>query len=312
MYQEINQQMEEAQQQIFRRKKLGAILEELQRQRSELEHKLEECLTVLKKEQGDVDKLEHQSLSHLFYSVLGRLGEQVEKEQREALAAKLKYDQAVSERTEVDARIRELEEEFVQYKDCQRVYDSLYEKKKAHMVDSHSQTGEQILMLTEQAKAVAFNQKEITEAIRAGEAVCSHIDSALNSLESAEGWGTWDLLGGGLVSDLMKHSHIDDAKEKADMIQRKLSQFRTELADVRIQNDIHFETNGFGKFADFFFDGLIADWCMQSHIADSKESIQNVRRQVEAVLVKLNSMKNLEDNHNKELQRRINELIIKA
>ncbi len=312
MYQEINQQMEEAQQQIFRRKKLNAMLEELRRQRTDLDHKIEEYSTVLKKEQEDVEQLEQQSLSHLFYSVLGKLGEKVEKEQREALAAKLKYDQAVSERSEVDLRIRELGEEFVQYSDCQRVYDSLYEKKREHMINSHSQTGEQILILTEQAKAAALNLQEITEAIRAGEAVCTQIDDTLNSLESAEGWGTWDLLGGGLVSDLMKHSHIDDAKAKADEIQRRLSQFRTELADVRIQNDIHFETDGFGKFADFFFDGLIADWCMQSRIADSKESILNVRRQVDSVLVKLSGMKSTEENHIKELQRKINELIINA
>ena len=37
-------------------------------------------------------------------------------------------------------------------------------------------------------------------------------DNALKNLNSAEGWGTWDLLGGGLISDLAKHSHIDDAK----------------------------------------------------------------------------------------------------
>ena len=42
------------------------------------------------------------------------------------------------------------------------------------------------------------------------------LDSVLSSLESAEGWGTWDLLGGGLISDLAKHSHIDDAKVEAE------------------------------------------------------------------------------------------------
>jgi DNA repair exonuclease SbcCD ATPase subunit len=312
MYQEMNQQLEEAQQKVFRRNKLSAMLKELREQQRVLVDRVEELKSLLEKENEDVDNLEAKSLTHLFYSVLGKLGEQVEKERREALAAKLKYDQAVNELEQLRHQIKLLEEEFVEYRDSQRIYDSLFEKKKEHMLNSHSSTGEQILQLTEELNRAKNNQSEIDEAIRAGEAVCSHIDSALNSLDSAEGWGTWDLLGGGLVSDLMKHSHIDEAKGEADVIQSKLSQFRAELADVRIQNDIHFETDGFGKFADFFFDGLIADWCMQSRITESKDSFENVRSQVNSVLAKLSSMKNIEKEHVEGLLRKINQMIISA
>ena len=312
MYQEMNQQLEEAQQKVFRRNKLSAMLKELREQQRVLVDRVEELKTLLEKENEDVDKLEAKNLTHLFYSVLGKLGEQVEKERREALAAKLKYEQAVNELEQLRHQIKLLEEEFVEYRDSQRIYDSLFEKKKEHMLNSHSSTGEQILQLTEELNRAKNNQSEIDEAIRAGEAVSSHIDSALKSLDSAEGWGTWDLLGGGLVSDLMKHSHIDEAKGEADVIQRKLSQFRAELADVRIQNDIHFETDGFGKFADFFFDGLIADWCMQSRITESKDSFENVRSQVNSVLAKLSSMKNREKEHIEGLLRRINQMIISA
>lgn len=312
MYQELNQQMEAAQQQIFRRKKLSAMLEELQRQQQELMIRIDELKNTLNKENEDVDKLEHQSISHLFFSVLGKLGEQVEKERMEALAAKLKYDQAVVEMEQLRGRIGLLDEEFARYRDCQRTYDALYEKKKEHMINSHSQTGEQILQMTEEMSRSKNNINEIEEAIQAGNEVLRHIDKALGSLDSAEGWGTWDLLGGGLMSDLMKHSHIDDAKGEADQIQSNLSQFRAELADVRIQNEIHFETDGFGKFADFFFDGLIADWCMQSRITDSKSSIENVKQQVETVLSKLSNMKIIEDVHQKEILGKINMMIINA
>jgi DNA repair exonuclease SbcCD ATPase subunit len=312
MYQEINQQLEEAQQKIFRRNKLSAMLEELRRQQKDLAKREMELKDILVKENEDVDKLEAKSLTHLFYSMLGKLGEQAEKEQREALAAKLKYDQAVNELEQLEQQIKLLEVEFAEYRDSQRTYDSLFAKKKEHMLNSHSSTADQILQLTEELGRAKNNQSEIDEAIRAGEAVCSHLDSALTSLDSAEGWGTWDLLGGGLVSDMMKHSHIDEAKNEADEIQRMLSQFRAELADVRIQNDIHFETDGFGKFADFFFDGLIADWCMQSRITESKDSFESVKSQVDSVLAKLISMKSMEKDHIEGLLKKINEMIINA
>ncbi len=312
MYQEINQQLEEAQQRIFRRNKLSSMLNELQGQQKELTKKMEELKNTLEQEMKDVDQLETKSLTHLFYSVLGKLGEQVEKERREALAAKLKYDQSVIELEQLEHQIKLLEEEFFEYKDSQRNYDSLFEKKKQHMLNSHSSTGDQILLLTEELGKAKNNLWEIDEAIRAGEDVSSHIDSAIKSLDSAEGWGTWDLLGGGLVSDLMKHSHIDEAKGEAEVIQRKLSQFRTELADVRIQNDIQIETDGFGKFADFFFDGIIADWCMQSRINESKGSFESVKLQVDRVLTKLGSMKMAEKDHIEGLLKKINTMIINA
>ena len=126
--------------------------------------------------------------------------------------------------------------------------------------------------------------------------------TTLQSLNSAEGWGTWDLLGGGLISDLAKHSHIDDAKLAADRVQAELSNFRSELADVRIQNNIHFEMDGFAKFADFFFDGLIADWCMQSRIEETQSSVRGVENQVTEVLRRLNSMERKTTEQIKELE----------
>ncbi len=240
MYQEINQQIEEARQKVFRRDKLNAMLNELRSQKKELENRVVELKSTLDQENEDVEKLEEKGLTHVFYSMLGKLGEQVEKERKEALAARLKYDQAVNELEQLDHQLKLLEEEFQEYKDSQRTYDNLFAKKKEHMLNSHSDTAEQILQLTEELGRAKNNQSEIDEAIRAGEAVCSHIENALNSLDSAKGWGTWDMLGGGLVSDLMKHSHIDEAKGEAEVIQRMLSRFRAELADVRIQNEIHF------------------------------------------------------------------------
>ena len=312
MYEEINQQLEELQEQLFRQQKLRSMIEELKKQRIVLDDKVKEYKSILDKENEDVNKLEGKSLAHLFYLVLGKMGEQVEKERREALAAKLKYDQAVSELEQLNSRIRQLEKELSDYRNCKRLYDSLYERKKQLIMDSGSATAQQVMELQHQKRVSENNRKEIKEAISAGNRVDRQIDKALNSLNSAKSWGTWDLLGGGLISDLAKHSHIDDAKLAADEVQQELSNFRTELADVRIRNDIRFEMDGFGKFADFFFDGLIADWCMQSRITESQGSFENVRRQVSSVLAKLSSMKNAEKSHIEGLQRKINEMIIRA
>ena len=39
--------------------------------------------------------------------------------------------------------------------------------------------------------------------------------------------------------------------------------------------EIHIRVDGFLTFADFFFDGLIADWLVQSRLKEAREEIDN-------------------------------------
>jgi hypothetical protein len=111
---------------------------------------------------------------------------------------------------------------------------------------------------------------------------------------------------------MMKHSHIDDAKFEVEKVQIALNSFRTELADVKINSSVHIDTDGFGKFADFFFDGLIADWCMQSRIHDSQASVSNVKSDVQSVIHRLENMEQQLTNHVSEQDNEINSFIKNA
>ena len=64
--------------------------------------------------------------------------------------------------------------------------------------------------------------KEINEAISAGQIAEYLSERILDSLNSAENWGTWDLIGGGLVADLAKHSHLDTAQDMVEDLQIQL------------------------------------------------------------------------------------------
>ena len=100
------------------------------------------------------------------------------------------------------------------------------------------------------------------EALIAGNAALSCADQILFQLNSAEGWGTWDLVGGGLLSDLAKHSHLDQAQASVETLQSQLRRFKTELADVTINADIQVSIDGFLRVADYSFDGIFADWAV--------------------------------------------------
>jgi hypothetical protein len=280
--------------------------------KNDLEGKEEQLKVVLDKEDLDVKKLEGISLTHLFHSAFGNLEENLNKERQEALAAQLKYDQAVNDLKHIEDEILRLSMEKDQYKESPEKYRQLLSMKKTMLLAQQGGAGNQILEITYQINNINNQNREISEAIAAGKNALHHLYRASKSLDSAEDWGTWDMFGGGLMTDMIKHSHIDDAKSEVENTQKALVNFRTELADIKINSDIRINIDGFSKFADFFFDGLIADWCMQSRIQESSQSVQHVIDQVESVLDKLKIMQDVCMEQMGQLERNMNELITNA
>ena len=308
----INEKIRLAQQGIARLHKIDAMLQDLQNEQSQLGLKVAGLKAALEKENYDVVKLEDRRIASVFYSLFGKLEEHLEKEQEEALAAKLKYDQAIRDLENIKDQISKLSMERLNYVNCQRDFDTLFAYKKEQIMKDGGKSAQRILELSTQISSGKINLKEIKEAISAGKEALASLDRIQSSLDHAEGWGTWDLLGGGLISDLAKHSHIDDAKEETENAQRLLRQFHAELADVRIYSDIHIETGGFAKFADFFFDGLISDWFMQSKINQSQESVFRVQGQVHDTVHRLESMESQVESNIEKMEAETESLIITA
>ena len=128
------------------------------------------------------------------------------------------------------------------------------------------------------------------EAINAGKTALHTVNEVLETLDNAEGWSTWDVMGGGLMADLAKYEELDDAQEQIEQLQVELRRFKTELADVEITADLQVTVDSFLKFADFFFDGLFADWAVLDHINQAQSRVENTKGQIKRVLALLKKM----------------------
>lgn len=132
-------------------------------------------------------------------------------------------------------------------------------------------------------------QRELREAIAAGEEVLYHLGAVSKSLDSASNWGIWDMLGGGLFVTWAKHSRLNDAKEQVRKAEAACRIFARELKDVQMQLDANLELDGFLKFADFFFDGFFADIMVQSRIGSMRDDVRRQRAYIERTLQTLRS-----------------------
>lgn len=130
-------------------------------------------------------------------------------------------------------------------------------------------------------------ERELREAKLAGQQALDYLNRAADSLQSAGNWGIVDMLGGGLISTFVKHSKMNDAEELVQQARSALKRFQKELMDVENVEEFHIETGDFLTFADYFFDGIIADWLVQSRIKEARTQVENARQKVTYIMEQL-------------------------
>lgn len=72
----------------------------------------------------------------------------------------------------------------------------------------------------------------------------------------------------------MKHSRIKEAEALLEQAKTELQLFQRELNDVGEALHLQIEIGDFLTFADFFLDGFITDYLVQSKISDAREDIE--------------------------------------
>ena len=133
------------------------------------------------------------------------------------------------------------------------------------------------------------NVKEIREAIAAANRSLDSLERVEKSLSGARNLGLWDMFGGGVFVSMMKPSRLDEAKMQMEEARYYLQQLQKELRDIDVPADIRVDVNGFLTFADFFFDGIIADWLVQSRISEARDQVSTAKARVLEILADLHS-----------------------
>jgi DNA repair exonuclease SbcCD ATPase subunit len=258
------------------------IARRLERCRQELDmerKRLSELQAIMDREEEDVARLEGLGLANLFYTILGDKPAKVDKERQEFLIAKLRRDEAAASVKALQNDIEALASELAKAGRPEDDLRKLMEAKGRLLRERGGPQAEALLELDEKKGRLEAERKEILEALEAGRKVLAGLEEVLRSLESAQGWGVWDMIGGGLLATAAKHSYLDKARDQVHEVQSLMRRFRRELADIGSFTE-DASIGGFERFADYFFDGLFVDWMVQSKI---NTSVDRTREQLARV-----------------------------
>src|SRR5574344_450276 len=132
--------------------------------------------------------------------------------------------------------------------------------------------------------------KEINDARSIVDQLLPLLDQAEGKFKSARNWGVVDLLGGGFLTDLIKHSQINSASNIMNEISNLLTNLQRELRDISIPTNYRMSLGGFSTFADFVFDGTLADAWMESKIVSSLDQVRQLKQRITTLKTRLDDM----------------------
>ena len=281
------EQLKDLQQKYYQKGHLEHLVADLEQQFEDLKKKVFLYEARMNQEQADVDKLEGRSLSAFFAGLRGNKEERLDKERQEARAARVKYDMAVLERNQVEDDLRRRKEELADLETIPAQREAILTQWAQDVKAMGGPAGKAVLDLEERVAWCEEQRREIREALAAGQESLTAADDILESLGTADDWGTMDLFGGGLLSSMFKHEAIDEAQGKVEGLQLALRRFKTELVDVSVDADLTFTMDGSTQFFDVFFDNIFTDWAVQDEINRSQERVRQVKSEIQMVQEKL-------------------------
>ncbi len=124
------------------------------------------------------------------------------------------------------------------------------------------------------------NEVQISEALNLTQQLIVEVESAERSLSSARNWGFFDILGGGFLVDLIKHSKLNQASVTMDRVNYLMQKLQHCLGSIQMPGDYTMTVGSFATFADFLFDGAIADIYMTSKIMSSLEEVRKLKNRL--------------------------------
>lgn len=263
-------------------KKAGSRLKEIDPEIARLRNELQPLELNMQKEFEDIEALEKLGMKTLFYKVLGSQQDQLEKERQDYLQASLKYDQVRKSLELLEFERNILIKKVGGLPAIEQRLNELSAQQEKEILNMSGNASLEIKKIYSQIEAQQRMKIDISEAMKAGTKSLECIDAVVAGLQQAHNWGQWDMSGRNPMSNHLKYTAIDKAKDWAYEANRQLKVFEKELMDVyhNIPNDFRLQLDSFNRFIDVFFDNLITDWIIQQKIYNALNNTLNIRDKV--------------------------------
>ncbi len=255
----------------------------------------------------DVENIKRDSLANSLRKFFGKYEGKVNKETQEMFAAKMEYDRAtenvselLKQESELNVRLSEL------YELKHTVVDELAKREESIKNNISAESYKMYIEIEQEHEFLSGQLVEAEEAIRAGNNVLITANNAMDHLNKAEDLATLDVwLDGGFLTHSAKYNHIEEAQRNFNILNSQVKAFENELQDVNLQASyLSSEIDSTTRAVDFWFDNIFTDLKVRDRIRSDAESLRNLMDKINKTLTVLENnrkelKKNLSDNESK-------------
>jgi len=127
-----------------------------------------------------------------------------------------------------------------------------------------------------------MTQEQRAEARRLCSQAYSLLRQARELADSAQGWGVADLLGGGLISTMVKRDKMSSAQERIALV-RPILRRLNELLGQSQPDGLDLQQPGSAATFFDYSDSFFAELFVQRHIGDMKRAIERAMERLRAL-----------------------------
>lgn len=268
------------------RARLDRRLAEAQARVQELERAAEAQAAALQEEERDVERLESFSPTRIWAGLTGRRDTDLDRETAERDAARYALAEVqarlATARWEADA----IAEQARALWDAEARYRNALAAKDAWVREHDAASAQRLTALAEERGRLEAEDRELAEAHAAGSRARERLLEADRLLGSAGTWSAWDTFGGGgIATDVMKYSRMDEATAHLRQADEALRSFSRELADVQMASVRGVEVGEMTRMFDVWFDNIFSDWAVRDRIRDAAERTSGAIAAVDEALL---------------------------
>jgi len=268
-------------------------LKSLQDRISQARADVESLLSGYEKEAMDVDRIKRESFSSTLLKVLGMYEGRLEKEMKEMIRAKARYDAAVVKLNELESEAADIEAEIAELTRDRHLYREELERREAMIRSSTGEISRNYSMLCEKADNLRRQLTETEEALGVAKRAYETARTALEYLGDAESWATFDVwFSDGIISHMAKYDKIDKAQEAFGRLNAQIEELRMELKDIDPEFGIPpFAIDSATRFFDFWLDNIFTDMRVRNYIRDYQNYAKNICDRISDIMDRLEAVR---------------------
>lgn len=287
LHMELEQTITELKMRLHKIDTLAVYMETLKQKLDENDVALTRAEQAYEKEFADVEKLKKMSLAAFFAYLHKDKEERLAKEEQEAMHAAFLMKQLESERESMLREFAHCETEIKQKETIEKALEEAQLERSYQDQDLHKD----IVACRDLMEQLRQEEKEIDEALGVGEQVMGKLQNACDLLHNAHTWGTIDMFGGGFMSAVIKHSHLNNAQQVIADIENDISRFQKELKDVQDVVIQHVDMSMGNVVMDYAFDNFFTDYLIRAQIDEVHASLEQLQHKVYEICSKLEAQK---------------------